>query len=1003
MDSKKNILFKPNINKKTSPGMPSVDEFTKTKTTETMPSVNNLQSQNKTKQSGMPSVDEFKANTITITPQTTSKIKTAPQSKFKMATTGMGKTLSSILGVVSAPETLVGGTIELIPQIGKELAGEYAESGKKPNLTSIVLEIMKRQMLQQPAYTAKKIWKTLKGDLSETGTQKGVQEFTKTFITKKELTTGQQVGATAVSILLDVGLNPLTYLTFGGSSALKVGAKGAEVALTKAGTKAFATLVKSGVEKGLVREAAVEAAKLTMGQMLKKGVPEAAPQITKLFSKGGIRFAEWMPKIGGESILGYGDIAKVVEPIAKYTGLGKVYKGLKNWEMTKAITKAVSPTAGVPEQLYKFGRKAKAFREYETLKETEKYIKPLKDLGTFNSSEAENIFNAIRKADVYETSPDKIKKAADIIGQRFTDIRKGLVDRGIDIGYLDRYAPQLYADAFGKEFAENIKNFAGNLPEAVKTITKGGLKRGKEFFEYPRMLFSTVEEAEAAGFKIKKNIFELLGSYEAGANRIHAFMDIAEKIKPIGIDLTKAGAKIPKGFIKGSGLLENYAFPKDVANYMGSFAKTFFDNAGLKTFLKYYDGAMRWWKTMATVVSPGFHVRNFLSNVFNSWLGGNKNPANYIDAAKVFKGTGTVITQAGEKVAGSMVLEEAAKRGVVGRGWFGYGGELGGKKLATELQPLSKTVLKGLNIMGAEGYLAKAGRKVGVTVEDYSRLAHFIDVFKKTGDFDNAAEEAFKYMFDYSELTAFWKNVMNRTMPFGTWLRKNTALQFEQLIKQPGKYAAIPELKKFVESFSESEKPDETYLPEYLKKELAIRLPVKDKDGNFIYARLDLPYLGISDISDWRTLVGSLTPAVKVPMELGFGKEIFMGKNIEVYPGYTAEVPGYIGILPDWIKKRLGVVRAKNPKTNKIEERMNPYAAYILRQNPLMSKIGKLIPYPEQTQYQATSRPYSVASILGGIGITPYDVGYRKKVYEKEQKALMDAYKKRMQELKKWK
>jgi len=406
---------------------------------------------------------------------------------------------------------------------------------------------------------------------------------------------------------------------------------------------------------------------------------------------------------------------------------------------------------------------------------------------------------------------------------------------------------------------------------------------------------------------------------------------------------------------------------------------------------------------MATVVSPGFHARNFYSNVFNSWLGGNKNPLNYFDAAKVFKGTGKVITQAGEKVAGREVLEEATKRGVLGRGWFGYGGELGGRKLAQQLQPTGRRVLKGLNIMSTEGYLATAGRKIGVTIEDYSRLAHFIDVFKKTGDFDTAAIEAFKYLFDYSELTPFWRNVMNRAMPFGTWLRKNTALQFEQLIKQPGKYTAIVKPIKLIESISEKEKPEEKYLPEWLKKELAIRLPIKDRQGNFIYARLDLPYLGISDVSDWRTLLGSITPAVKVPTELIMGKQLFTGKNIEVYPGYTASVPGYIGILPDWIKKLLGVVRAKNPKTGKIEERMNPYAAYLLRQNPLLSKIGKLIPYPEETQYQTVSRPYSAASILGGIGITPYDVEYRKKVYEREQKELMDAYKKRMKEIKLWK
>lgn len=947
-------------------------------------------------QTDLPPIENFIGGK-TITPSDTStayQIEEAPQSIWKKITTVGGKALLSALGVVNIPETVVGGGFEY--GLNKRPTKEEVELLKP---TKFEYKFPYKFSGEPAKYVAKKAWKTLKGDLGEIGTEKAVKKVAEE-LKGGELTKGQSIAATAVSILIDIAVNPTTHLSFGTSSTLKVGAKGAKaVGLTKAGTKAYATLIKAGVAKGLAREAAVEAAKKAMAQMLKKGLPKTAG----LFSKGGVRFANWIPKVGGQSIIPYEDVAKFIEPIAKYTGLGKVYKGLKGWEMTRAITKAVSPSAGVPEELYKFGRKAKALREYETLKATEKYIEPLKELGKFGKKEAEDIFNAIRKIDVYENAPVKIKKAADMIAERFSSIRKGLIDRGVDIGYLDRYAPQLYADSFAKEFAENIKKFATELPKgtkAVKKITVGAAKRGKEFFEYPRMLFKSVEEAEAAGFKVKKNIFELLSSYEAGASRINAFMDIVEKVKHIGVDVTKA--KVPKGFIKGSGVLENYAFPKDIANYLGSFQKTFFNNAELKTFLKYYDKTLRWWKTMATTVTPGFHARNFMSNIYNSWIGGNKNPLNYLDAAKVFKGTGAVTTQAGEKVTGSIVLEEAMKRGVLGRGWFGYAGELGAEKITGESQDLYKTVLKGLNIMSTEGYLAKAGRKFGVTVEDYSRLAHFIDAFKKTGDFDHAAVEAFKYLFDYSELTPFWRNVVNRGFPFGTWLRKNTALQFEQIVKQPAKYGLTVKVKKFVESFSEHEKPDETYLPEWQKKEMAIRLPVKDREGNFIYARLDLPYLGISDVLDWRTLLGSVTPAVKIPAEMGFGKELFTGKNIERYPGYTAAVPGYIGILPDWIKKYLGVVRAKNPKTGRIEERMNPYASYLLRQNPLMSKIGKLIPYPEETQYQTVSRPYKGASILLGIGINPYDVGYRKKVYEKEQKELIDAYRKRLKEVKLW-
>lgn len=927
------------------------------------------------------------------------EINEAPQTAWKKVTSGMGKTFAGALGLINTVPTIFGGRMETTVEAIKNVEGETV----KDRFIDIIrnqIEIEKKD----PFKIAKKWGRTIKGDLSEIGTEKGVKDFSQTFLTKGDkLTTKQNVGATAASIALDILLDPLTYMTLGGSSALKIGGSG----LTKAGTKVYAKLIGKGVAKGLTREVAQEAAEKTMTKMLSRG-----GQASRLFSEGGIRFADWIPKVAGESIVPYKNISKFVEPIGKYTGLGKAYKGLKNWELTKAVKKAVSTTAGVPEDLFKFSKKAQNLREYENIKEVQQYIKPLQDLGSFTNKEAEEIFNAIRKPELYTKSADKIKGAADIISNRFTDIRTSLVNRGVDVGWLDDYVPQLYDDMYGKEFAENIKKFTTELPgkakgetlteTVTKVIEKGGLKRGKEFFEHPRTLFKTVEEAEAAGHKINKNIFDLLNAYESGATRIHAFMDLVDKVKPTGINLAeiaKAGGQIPEGYVKGSGMLDNIALPKDVASYLGSFQKTFFNNAELKTFLKYYDSALRYWKTMATVVSPGFHFRNFFSNIFNSFLGGNKNPLNYLDTAKALKtGTNTIVTQGGEKVTGAWIIDEFSKRGLKG-GWFS--GELGKQSLKETLKPTSKKVLKGLNIMGTEGYLAKGGKKFGTDVEEFSRLTHFIDVFKKTGDLDLAAEETFKYLFDYGDLTPFWKNVVNKGFPFGTWLRKNTALQFEQIIKQPAKYGISIKAKKLLESFSEA--PDETYLPEWLKKEMAMRTPFKDSQGNFIYMRLDLPYLGIGDVTDWRSILGGITPAAKVPAELGFGKELFTGKPIERYPGYTSSVPGYIGILPEAIKKRLGVVRAKNPKTGKIEERMSPYMAYILRQNPLMSKIGKLIPFPEQTEYQTTSRLSKLMSILGGIGITPYDVEYRKKVYEKEQKQLLNTYKKRLEEVKLWK
>ena len=267
------------------------------------------------------SFDEFVGQTTPI--KKTETVKEAPKSKFKIATEGLGRTLGAILGAINIPETFVGGikegmmaeqppqTIEQYykekynrePTLEERLSNASGFSGYVPYTGSKTKPFV---------YAGKKILTSLKGDLSETGTQKSFikeAEYKK----GKPLSTGENVAATAKSILTDILVSPLTYITLGGSSPIKIGKEGAQAGLTKAGTKAYANLIKEGVSKGLTRDAAVNFAKSSMEEVLKSSSDDV---IRKLFSQGGIRFAEWIPEVGGESIVPYSKISKFVEPIS---------------------------------------------------------------------------------------------------------------------------------------------------------------------------------------------------------------------------------------------------------------------------------------------------------------------------------------------------------------------------------------------------------------------------------------------------------------------------------------------------------------------------------------------------------------------------------------------------------------------------------------------------------------------------------------------------------------
>lgn len=130
------------------------------------------------------------------------------------------------------------------------------------------------------------------------------------------------------------------------------------------------------------------------------------------------------------------------------------------------------------------------------------------------------------------------------------------------------------------------------------------------------------------------------------------------------------------------------------------------------------------------------------------------------------------------------------------------------------------------------------------------------------------------------------------TITGNTWLRKNIPLELEQLVRQPGKYAAIKKAQHAIESLSPP--PDERYLPDWMaERELFIRLPL-EKDGNPIYinpdlAFQDLAYLNLKDPDTIRAWFATLHPAIKIPFETMANYNLFRGRNI-VDPDLPEEI-----------------------------------------------------------------------------------------------------------------
>src|SRR5258707_14937242 len=141
-----------------------------------------------------------------------------------------------------------------------------------------------------------------------------------------------------------------------------------------------------------------------------------------------------------------------------------------------------------------------------------------------------------------------------------------------------------------------------------------------------------------------------------------------------------------------------------------------------------------------------------VGNFWNNWLGGVNNPLRYLEAAYIVgqkKGNVNFKDIFGHTWDNPKLLQKAQELGVMGRGQ--YGGDIErtlrqyiegkGFKWGDLVTPTQRNIWM------------RGGFKVGKTIEDNARLAHFIDRLKKGDSAETAAMSVKKYLFDYGDMT----------------------------------------------------------------------------------------------------------------------------------------------------------------------------------------------------------------------------------------------------------
>lgn len=371
---------------------------------------------------------------------------------------------------------------------------------------------------------------------------------------------------------------------------------------------------------------------------------------------------------------------------------------------------------------------------------------------------------------------------------------------------------------------------------------------------------------------------------------------------------------------------EAFIFDPETAKQLDKIQELFSSPKMMETFGEYAGKITQAWKRIVTVYNPGFHSRNTFGDIFVSWLDGVegvhgvqshrmalrtiKKFRNLVDPEdplikalgqpNMMESYNNLKRTKGVPESHKVVLfRKNGQNFTIGDVWAAYVNE---GLLSGYTNTEFAAVFKAPKTFGA----TKAGQqasRVNQSVlhlsearEDVFRLAHFIDILRKSPikDLEKASAEAGarvrKFHFDYSDFTMTEKLLFARVFPFYKWTRKAFPLMVESLFSTPGKMTMYPKAMNNlgVATGFGGNSPD-IVVPEWIQSRMLA--PILAGAGSTTYAGIALPYDALRAVgSPGDSVLGMLHPGLKAIIEGSMGQK-FSGQDINAQQYLTGLFP----------------------------------------------------------------------------------------------------------------
>lgn len=276
----------------------------------------------------------------------------------------------------------------------------------------------------------------------------------------------------------------------------------------------------------------------------------------------------------------------------------------------------------------------------------------------------------------------------------------------------------------------------------------------------------------------------------------------------------------------------------------------------------------RWnsyWKPIATT-TPGFHVRNNISNLMSLIFGGAK------------------ISNLPEAFSVSLKWMDSVRQNV---SWDDFV-----RTLTPAQQDFANTARWAVAATGGGVYsdvqladnvvqnfgLVKASRKFGFDSDSFARFMFSYDAAMQGFSPEQAAMRTKRFYIDYEDVSSFDKT-MRQIVPFWMWTSRNLVTQIQNMWTNPKPYLVY---NSFVRNFRD--KDDDNAVSKSWRDLQAFKLPF----GKDLYA---MPDLGFTRVQQQLTMaqeptkfLADVSPLIRVPGEFIAGKQFYNNREFKEAP-----------------------------------------------------------------------------------------------------------------------